>query len=240
MHTKRNVFEFEFWQCGHITRMSDGEIISENGDLARLPKHLVPRRLILERFGDCCPRCYTERVLERLQSLRLLLFDCGTQHEAVKMATKRVSALTEYLLRDPGTRFLAEEGSLHHYPVEFETMMHHVMELGAEAHTAACEDFAAAHRRLRSRATLQFVDRINGIRDNAQLFLTMGNPVERECMVSVIQECASMVRDIKEYEKEELLLSYDLDAKAAALKALLDEYFESNKRYYEHLKRPKF
>ncbi|KAI1749129.1 hypothetical protein F4782DRAFT_317174 [Xylaria castorea] len=234
-------FEYEFWQCGHVTRIKDGKIVIENGDLARLPRQLVPRHLILKNFGDACPRCYTERVLQRLQSIKLLLFDCNNQHEAVKMADKRVTALTEYLLSDPGTRFLAEEGGLVNYPVEFEVMMRHVIELGIEVHTSACEDFAAARRCLRSRVSPRFVDRINGIRDNAQLYFTMGDtPVVRECMARIVNETMNMLKQMQEYEKEELFLLFNLDVKAAGLKVLLEEYLESKKRRSEALKKPEF
>ncbi|KAI8947829.1 hypothetical protein F4801DRAFT_605111 [Xylaria longipes] len=233
-------FKYEFWHCGHITKISDGSILVENGNIEQLPKWLYDRDQILRRFGDDCPRCYTERVLQRLRSLRFLILKCNGQHEAVKMALRRITALTEYVSLNPSSRFLAEEGSLNHYPPEFLVMMSHVIELGIEVHTSACEDFAAAYGHICSRDRLQFVDRINAIRDNAQICFTVGSSVEKECMAQIVAEADDMVREIKEYDAEELLLLQDLDAKAVTMKRLLDEYFESNKRYYESLQRPKF
>ncbi|KAI0439018.1 hypothetical protein F4803DRAFT_554442 [Xylaria telfairii] len=221
--------------------MSDGSIISENGDLARLPQHLFPRNSIRERFGDACPTCYTERVLKRLRSLKLLFFNCHTQHEAVIIAEKQVNALTQYLLSDPGSRAIAEDGEFVNYPEEFGLMMDNIIDLGNDAHKPAILDFDEAHKRLQARASLQFVDRINAIRDNAQLYFSMSSiPIVRECMTRIVTETADMITFIQEYDKEYLLLLYDLDVKAGNLKRLMNDYVEKWKRHAKLLKKPKF
>ncbi|KAI0546133.1 hypothetical protein F4679DRAFT_420775 [Xylaria curta] len=218
--------EYDFWHCGHITRIDNGETVSENGDLSLIS--LVDRDTIRKRFGDACPRCYTDRVLHRLQGIRLLLFDCGSQHESVKMSERRVMALTEYLTRVSATEVLGE-GSLVNYPPEFGTMMRHVVDLGVEVHTAAIDDFVAAHRRLRSRVSERFVERVNAVRDNAQLYFMMGDTrVVRECMANIVGETGDMVRELGEYEREELGLLAGLDGKAKALKGLLDGFLKGN------------
>ncbi|KAI0858291.1 hypothetical protein F4860DRAFT_486832 [Xylaria cubensis] len=233
--------KYEFWQCGHITAIKDGEIVSEDGNLCRLRLLLVRRDRIRPKFGDACPQCYTDRVVQRLQSIGQLLLDCDGQHEAVKMAARRVMALTEYLESTPVIEMLPGDGSLVNYPEEFKDMMRHVVELGIEVHTSAIEDFAAAHRRLRSRVSDKFVDRINAIRDNAQLYFTTGGtPAVRECMVRIVIETSDMVNQLREFEEEELKLLSDLDIKAGELKKLIDTHLESNKQHADALKHPEF
>ncbi|TRX91851.1 hypothetical protein FHL15_007170 [Xylaria flabelliformis] len=230
--------KYDFWQCGHITRIKDGETVSEDANLD--PLLFVRRGSIRPKFGDACPRCYTDRAVQRLQSIGELLLDCG-QHEAVRMAAGRVMALTEYLERTPAIETLPVEGSLVNYPEEFRDMMRHVVELGIEVYTSATEDFAAAHRRLRSRVSDKFVDRINAIRDNAQLYFTTGGtPVARECMVRIVTETSEMVNQLREYEEGELKLLSHLDIMAGELKKLVDAYLESNKQHAEALKHPEF
>ncbi|KAI0467951.1 hypothetical protein F4859DRAFT_517487 [Xylaria cf. heliscus] len=237
--------EYEFWQCGHITRLRDGVIISEHGDLSRLPKALFPRSCIYECFGDACPSCYTRRVLRRLRDIRTLLFECNSQHEAARTASRRVAALTEYLARDPSALALVGDPdpgpAFDNYPPEFAAMMDHVVELGTEVHAAAVADFEAAHRRLRSGAAVQFVRRVEAIRGNALMYFETGiQRVPRECMAAVVREADRILREIREYEFEELLLLRDLDARSAVLRRMLDGYFERNRRYYEALKSPEF
>ncbi|KAI0188978.1 hypothetical protein EV127DRAFT_470939 [Xylaria flabelliformis] len=236
---KQKKRKYEFWQCGHITRINDGEAVSEDGNLD--PLLFVKRDRIRKNFGDACLQCYTDRVVERLQSIGHLLLNCDSQHEAVKMAIMRVVALTEYLERTPVIETLPGEGSLVNYPEEFRDMMRHVVELGIEVHTSAIEDFAAAHRRLRSRVSDKFVDHINAIRDNAQLYFTTGGtPAVRECMVRIVTETSDMVNQLREFEEEELKLLSDLDIKAGELKKLIDTYLESNKQHADALKHPEF
>ncbi|KAI1735207.1 hypothetical protein F4680DRAFT_435805 [Xylaria scruposa] len=216
--------QYDFWQCGHITRIDNGETVASDGDLSLIPS--VDRDTIRKSFGDACPRCYTDLVLQRLQSIRLLLFDCGSQkHESVKNAERRVMALTEYVSKGPASETLLGEGTMVNYPAEFGAMMHHVFHLGIEVHTSAIDEFVAADRRLRFRASDQFVDRVNAIRDNAQLYFATGyTPIVRECMASIVSETSGIVNQLYEYEREELALLSDLDNKAAALKEMLKGY----------------
>ncbi|TGJ78991.1 hypothetical protein E0Z10_g9773 [Xylaria hypoxylon] len=235
-----HVYEYEFWQCGHITRIDDGSRVSSNGNLTKPPLCYVSRYKIEKKLGDMCPSCYANRILVRLRDIRILLYKCNSKSEAVKMAEQRVTALKNFLSHYPGENFVTINSNFVNYPPEYLAMAAHTLDLEAEVFEAAIEDFAAAQRRLRSRVAQKFRDSIMEIRENALLCFSDGNDTMKGCLVEILEETYDMIGEIRIHEERELRLLKDLDAKAADLQQLLNEYRQKTKKQRESLKTPDF
>ncbi|KAI3335820.1 hypothetical protein F4824DRAFT_510690 [Ustulina deusta] len=214
-------YEYEFWQCGHITRIEDGFPVSENGDLSQPPLLDTPLRL---------------------RDIRTLLSECNSGNEAVQMAERRVTALKNFLSDDSRERFsITSNSEFGNLPTEFSEVEHHVVQLEFAAVDTAARDFAAAHRRLRSRIAQSFISSIVGIRADAlyQMQFRNCNDAAKECLFEIIKETKAMTQEIKGNEEVELRHLADLDVKAADLRRLLNEYAPGiGERYEGSLGRP--
>ncbi|KAF2967681.1 hypothetical protein GQX73_g5898 [Xylaria multiplex] len=210
-------YEYEFWQCGHITKSDDGSRVSSNGDLSQPPLRHVPRDLIEKKLGDMCPRCCAD----------------------LKIAEKRVKALTDFLSRHPGSTFMTNNNIFVNYPPEFLRMSAYVLDLEAEVFQAAIDDFSVTQKRLKPRFALRFLGVIRQVRENALYCFKGGNEATRQCLVEIVKEANHMIREIEEHDRAELELLAGLDAKAARLLDHLRDWHQKAEAQREALQKPK-
>ncbi|KAI0803745.1 hypothetical protein GGR55DRAFT_385952 [Xylaria sp. FL0064] len=132
---------YEFWQCGHITKVDDGTIVSENGQLTlRLQRH---RKSIKKYSNDICASCHTKKLGERLQDMRTLMCESNPRREAMMIVDRRIAAVKRFLVSDAEGRFRCSTVEFDNYPAEFLKAEHYILQLELEA----------CHRRLRRSAT---------------------------------------------------------------------------------------
>ncbi|KAI1420040.1 hypothetical protein F5Y12DRAFT_792298 [Xylaria sp. FL1777] len=216
-------YEFDFWQCGHITSAEDGSIVSENGDLVALG---APRSSIQKHPSDLCSGCHADQLMARLRDIRTLLSECDFRNEAMQMAERRVAALKRFLPDDPEGRFMANYNKYENYPTELLKVEHHVLQLELETCHAAIEGFAAGRKRLRSRIAQSFIDRINQIGESALVWYDNSYCSDdvKEYLLEIIKETEVMIEAIEIEAVVESHYLAALDAEAANLRRLLNGY----------------
>ncbi|KAI1127855.1 hypothetical protein F5Y10DRAFT_265716 [Nemania abortiva] len=232
---------WDIWLCGHITNVEDGSRVSDNAQLGHVPRYDRERTDIERRFGDECPECYTKQVVQRLRGMRALLLATTTHHEAAQMANNRLIALREFYSQPGGQGILFESGNtFRNYPPEFAHMIGHIIDLENEIFQATIDDFAASHRRLGSRASLHFLNRIHQIRDAAALWSAGGNLTVRNCFREILAEADPILREVERHDAEELRLLQELETNVSGLRQLINERRRDRQSQTEALRSPTF
>ncbi|KAI0871239.1 hypothetical protein GGS24DRAFT_69875 [Hypoxylon argillaceum] len=232
-------FNWDFWRCGHVTRCIDGVEASANCDLSRIPRYDHLRSDIKNRLGDVCPRCYTRLLLERLQQLRMLIASCNNM-EAIKSADLRLTAMRDFYARTGGQAFVNHEENFVNYSADFAAMIRHALKLESEICENAIAEFAAASRRLHSRAAQGFIKRIKEIRESALRWAEGGNVTVRGLLLEILEGTDLVITEIEQADAIEETLLEALDLKAGELSRILAERKRKIAWELEKLRRPTF
>ncbi|KAI0401977.1 hypothetical protein F4802DRAFT_600504 [Xylaria palmicola] len=231
---------YTLWQCGHVTRNKDGNIVSENGDLTKWPLNVADRDRIRTNLGDICPRCCTQRLRERLQDIKTLLTHCNCEHEAVRTAKRRLMAMSAFLSRNSGPVLPSDDGGFSTHPAEIAGIVSGVDELGDAVFDAALADFAAARAMMRPAAEPRLLQPIGRIREDALRWSAYGDKAVKKCAAEIVREADLMIKDIESDQKAEAQLAVALEAESRKLKMALASRAQENKRYREALEKPNF
>ncbi|KAI0427132.1 hypothetical protein F5Y09DRAFT_350634 [Xylaria sp. FL1042] len=219
-------FLFNFWQCGHITNVDDGSIVSENGNLTpRLQRH---RKYIKTRPNDLCANCHTKQLRERLQDIRALVSVCNPRMEAMQIVERRITAVSNFLLSDPKGRFAFSTAEFDNYPTESLNAEHHLLQLELEACQTAIEGFVEARRCLRSSVdfTSTLIERTTHIGDAALAWSRHNecSKVVQGCLLEIMKGTEELAEEIQRDQAAESLYLMKLDAEARNLQLLLNDY----------------
>ncbi|KAI1272265.1 hypothetical protein F5Y07DRAFT_403539 [Xylaria sp. FL0933] len=218
---------YEFWQCGHITKVDDGTTVSENGKLTpRLQRH---RKFIKIYSNDICASCHTKKLGERLQDIRTLMCESNPRREAMMIVDRRIAAVKKFLESDPEGRFRCSTVEFDNYPPEFLKAEHYALQLELEACQTAIEGFVAARQQLlRSvKFTSTLIDRTTHIGDAALAWsedYLCKNKAVRDCLFEIMRETGELAEEIQRDQVMESRYLVRLDAEARSLRDMLDEY----------------
>ncbi|KAK5633529.1 hypothetical protein RRF57_009243 [Xylaria bambusicola] len=218
-------YEYDFWQCGHITSIATGIQVSEHGNLTVPSLSNVPRSAIQKQPSGLCARCHADRLKTRLKDVRSLLATCIFRAEEAELDARKLDPIKNYLLFDSQERFIISLPKWTQYPAEFLRTEAHILQLELEACEAVISDYAAGHsRRLRVNTAQIFIDRITQIGKEAAVRAKSANVGVNECLLDIMVEAKKLVDEIQRAQEKEKLYLSDLEAKASYLRTVLKGY----------------
>ncbi|KAI1362948.1 hypothetical protein F5Y08DRAFT_354864 [Xylaria arbuscula] len=223
-------FEYNFWQCGHITDIHDGIQVSENGNLTIPALANVPRSTIQKQHHSLCPRCHADRLISRLKDIKTLLSDCILRREEAELDERKFTAIKNFMLYDSQERFVISTSKWADYPEELLRSECHTLQLELEVSDILISDYASASsRRLRAKTAQVFVDRVMQIGKEAAsrakaLRGKDGQEGMKKCLLDIMLEAKRLVEEIETAEESEASYLKDLEARAADLRIVLKGY----------------
>lgn len=214
-------YQFESWLCGHVTSIHDGSRVKVEEYTPQHARFTDPAGTNVKKNLDrLCPRCYTDKIREKLQDIRTLLIECRGQHDALIMAERRVTALTKYYAQkgQQDANNQTQSTEQHH---SLSDLMRNVSALANEACLAAVKDCEAIVDRLYPGHSEAMLNQINVIRRAAVISFETANKTVKEHIAEIMQQTEVMVDDIKTLEKDNARLLDALEPKWAILDSIV-------------------
>ncbi|KAI0509004.1 hypothetical protein F5B22DRAFT_649503 [Xylaria bambusicola] len=218
-------YQYDFWQCGHITSIATGIRVSEYGNLTVPSLSNIDRSAIQRQPNGLCARCHADYLKKRLQDVRSLLLACTFRAVEAELDARKLDAVKNFLFYDTQERFRISLSQWTQYPAAFLRTEAHILQLELEACEAVISDYAAGHsRRLRANTAQIFIDRITQIGKEAAQRAKSANEGMSECLLDIMTEAKKLIDEFQMAQEKEAVYLKELEVKATHLRILLEGY----------------
>ncbi|KAI1313338.1 hypothetical protein F5Y03DRAFT_390358 [Xylaria venustula] len=216
-------YEYDFWQCGHITATKDGSIVSSNGSLTPVNAH---RSSIKRRPNDLCALCHCDQLMVRLKDIRELASCCMFLGDPMRTCLRKLASLKNFMPDRPEGRFVSANTKFEDYPAEFRSIEHHTLQLELEVTEAAMNEYVEARKRLRANVAQTFIDRLHQIEASALLWSEYDVCTDnvRGCLSRILNETRDLILEIQRDQIAGLRQFAQLDVETANLRRVLNKY----------------
>ncbi|KAJ8127730.1 hypothetical protein O1611_g5910 [Lasiodiplodia mahajangana] len=124
------------------------------------------------------------------------------------------------------------------YPAEFRQMVNQTLVFENDICQEAINDFIMASKRLRSRVSQPFLQRLMFVREYAAIWGVNGNPVVAQCVQKILDLTTPMLEQVQGFEETDSRLLHELEIRGGELGIALEELRMRKERQLEALQYP--